>query len=53
MYSPVRDDVRVCQSSKAPIVALAYDELEEVWSFWLMFSFHVKFIEVSVVVESS
>jgi hypothetical protein len=41
MYSPVRDDVRVCQSSKAPIVVLAYDKLEEVWSFWLVFSINI------------
>jgi len=41
MYSPVRDDVRVCQSSKASIVVIAYDELEEVWSFRLVFSFNI------------
>jgi hypothetical protein len=41
VYSPVRDDVSVCQSSKAPIVVIAYDEIEEVWSLWLVFSFHI------------
>jgi len=49
MYSPVREDVRVCQSSKTPIV-LAYDELEEVWSLWLVFSLNIKLVEISVVV---
>jgi hypothetical protein len=53
MYSPVRDGVRICQSSQALNVVLAYDELEEVWTLWLVFSFNIQLVENSIVVESS